>query len=1166
MRCLYCGKQLPLLKKLTGGGEFCSEAHRQKYQEEYNKLALSRLLQTQNADSDAPHRGELVLASRQHPALQAGRPPLRALEAPRSADSPLTGNWTPGANRTQRALPAPTPLPPTNLPLGNAGALDAAPLAPPSNFLQQPIARQPLFPPQAKQEAKPEPSFRYEQRPDPSQPRLDQSLPRLDHGRAGEAVKSDSVRPEPIANRANNKRDAFSFRPMEPFPEQKPKLEPLPPAPVAEQISVQQAVEKAPRALPAPTPIPLAAKAPPLGKAKDPGDSTPPEGSFIIEEVRRPQPPPVPKLEMLGMEVFTKGHPPKPDGWAPWIAEVQGPPGELEQPDQLFRLTGPPGMASPGETVNIVSEQQESEPERQEIRKKILENQVKPGDFKQMVPTAPTGPNTVLPICPPAPALEQMPVVTKAKAPSPDPSLYTAPASTGEELWTGWSLTGAARIRESLGLIAPEPVKVPEIVPATDAPARLVAPAEPAKAATVAPALPKPSNMPVVAKPPTVEAPRNYKAAEALKSAAQNVTIVESAPKVEVRQPDKPSTPRHEVFVDLSVLGIEEDEDADAELLAREGESPPGEGGPKRRRRNSNARDAIRELLKAPHAPAIPVEPQLAQGFQTLAWKQPDPQAPRLSTPPLRPKIFIEPVPAPQALETLELKQQGEPVATAPAVALADDLGNLPQPTARKEEPAPAKQPSSLAAAWSAKRLKKSDPGTPVTTPADSGKAKPSVETPVETPVSRILVAEPVSNEAPETSATVAATTPLSETAKIQSAPANPATSVDPPISAEIQTLPELEPPAWLDSEPVLVVTPTVEAKITEPPKVEPPPAAPAKRPNRPKVDMSAPPLTPPRPQRADPKPDPKVDPNKDVVPSPVSGESRTVQKAVERAKALEAQKNEAQKSGSPKTADVPAAKKEDRGATTANAAKLPTPERLPQKPPFDAPLLDSGGTQSGSFWANLPVLPKIALALGLTAAIGGGAWFTLYPKGSSTSTVQQAKKPHGPARAGRSLMMNLPGGWSPDFGGDFNRKKNRTISLYRPSISNDDYRMEFEGQVDSRALGWVVRATDAKNYYGYKIELIRTGADPGAALARFAVVNGDESQKHYTPLLKPIRPGASFRVRLDVLGDEFSTYINDELVEVWQEDRLAKGGFGVMTELGEIGQIRKLQVFELLP
>jgi hypothetical protein len=44
MKCLYCGKELPLLKRLAKG-EFCSEEHRQSYQQEYSQLALNRLLQ-----------------------------------------------------------------------------------------------------------------------------------------------------------------------------------------------------------------------------------------------------------------------------------------------------------------------------------------------------------------------------------------------------------------------------------------------------------------------------------------------------------------------------------------------------------------------------------------------------------------------------------------------------------------------------------------------------------------------------------------------------------------------------------------------------------------------------------------------------------------------------------------------------------------------------------------------------------------------------------------------------------------------------------------------------------------------------------------------------------------------------------------------------------------
>jgi len=48
MRCLYCGKELALLKRWTRGAQFCSDAHNKSYQEEYNRIGLSRLLQAQN--------------------------------------------------------------------------------------------------------------------------------------------------------------------------------------------------------------------------------------------------------------------------------------------------------------------------------------------------------------------------------------------------------------------------------------------------------------------------------------------------------------------------------------------------------------------------------------------------------------------------------------------------------------------------------------------------------------------------------------------------------------------------------------------------------------------------------------------------------------------------------------------------------------------------------------------------------------------------------------------------------------------------------------------------------------------------------------------------------------------------------------------------------------
>src|SRR4029077_21272203 len=62
MRCLYCGKELALLKRLTKGGEFCSDAHKQSYQEEYNRLGLSRLLQARSRADESKGAQKLPAA------------------------------------------------------------------------------------------------------------------------------------------------------------------------------------------------------------------------------------------------------------------------------------------------------------------------------------------------------------------------------------------------------------------------------------------------------------------------------------------------------------------------------------------------------------------------------------------------------------------------------------------------------------------------------------------------------------------------------------------------------------------------------------------------------------------------------------------------------------------------------------------------------------------------------------------------------------------------------------------------------------------------------------------------------------------------------------------------------------------------------------------------
>ena len=82
MRCLYCGKELALLKRWTRGGQFCSEAHKKSYQEEYNRIGLNRLLQAQSKPKAAQQEAAPALSGSKTPPHPAHEAPVAVEEAP----------------------------------------------------------------------------------------------------------------------------------------------------------------------------------------------------------------------------------------------------------------------------------------------------------------------------------------------------------------------------------------------------------------------------------------------------------------------------------------------------------------------------------------------------------------------------------------------------------------------------------------------------------------------------------------------------------------------------------------------------------------------------------------------------------------------------------------------------------------------------------------------------------------------------------------------------------------------------------------------------------------------------------------------------------------------------------------------------------------------------
>src|ERR1700733_4353839 len=128
MRCLYCGKELALFKRLRGG-EFCSDAHRQRYQEEYTQLALNRLLQAnspQEKENGGANPKENRAAEPESPALkrrerigreevpvasQALSAPLASANVSKPMESAVLRTTKPIDTPKQTALLEPEPAP-----------------------------------------------------------------------------------------------------------------------------------------------------------------------------------------------------------------------------------------------------------------------------------------------------------------------------------------------------------------------------------------------------------------------------------------------------------------------------------------------------------------------------------------------------------------------------------------------------------------------------------------------------------------------------------------------------------------------------------------------------------------------------------------------------------------------------------------------------------------------------------------------------------------------------------------------------------------------------------------------------------------------------------------------------------------------------------------------
>jgi hypothetical protein len=197
--------------------------------------------------------------------------------------------------------------------------------------------------------------------------------------------------------------------------------------------------------------------------------------------------------------------------------------------------------------------------------------------------------------------------------------------------------------------------------------------------------------------------------------------------------------------------------------------------------------------------------------------------------------------------------------------------------------------------------------------------------------------------------------------------------------------------------------------------------------------------------------------------------------------------------------------------------------------------------------WSKLSTALKIGVAAAVIVGLAGIAY--LVTRGGS-KTSQAPAVTSAPANLPVASGVPISGGWIDDWANA--SKSRRHISMLSGSVKLSDYRLEFAAQIETKAIGWIFRGLNPRNYYVAKLETIKPGLEPTVALVHFAVVDGQDENRVVVPLPMKVRVDTTYKIRFEAVGNHFTTWVQGEKIQEWTDSRFGSGGVGLFSERDE--------------